>query len=351
MPSIASMDSCGWPSSLRASPLCSLGMRISGIDANLLIALNALLTERNVTRAAARIGVGQPALSHSLARLRAHFKDPLLVQRGRGLYLSEKALRLLEPVAAATAAFSSVFEERPGLDLVSPRRFVLAAADLFALRFVPEIERTLRSEAPGVTLEVRPLADRSTELSLSDGVDLAFGVFADVPPPLNQQILFADPFVCVVRADHPLVGAGGNLSLRAFTRLPHIEVAPAPKARPGLRIDRMLAAKGVLRRVETRVPYFLLAARLLERSDQILTMTRVFAEELQKAARLQILKCPLTLPSLSFSQIWLRQYDDDPTHRWLRETCARICTIAVSDHGASALAPPERPSSRRRTRS
>src|SRR5436190_18805308 len=88
---------------LCSSPLCSVGMRISGIDANLLIALNALLTERNVTRAAARLGVGQPTLSHSLARLRAHFKDPLLIQRGRGLYLSERVLRLGEPVAAATA--------------------------------------------------------------------------------------------------------------------------------------------------------------------------------------------------------------------------------------------------------
>jgi len=326
-------------------------MRISGIDANLLIALNALLTERNVTRAAARLGVGQPALSHSLARLRAHFKDPLLIQRGRGLYLSERALRLVEPVAAASAAFTSVFEERPFLDLVSARRFVLAAADLFALRFVPEIERTLRSEAPGVTLEVRPLADRSTELSLSDGVDLAFGVFGDVPPTLNQQVLFADPFVCVVRADHPLISVGGNLTLRAFTQLPHIEVAPAPNVRPGLRIDRMLSAKGVRRRVETRVPYFLLAARLLERSDQILTMTQVFAEELKKAARLRLLKCPLAIPPLSFSQIWLRQHDDDPTHRWLRETCARICTTGVSAHGASAVASPERRSSPRRTRS
>jgi DNA-binding transcriptional LysR family regulator len=322
-------------------------MRISGIDANLLIALNALLTERNVTRAAARIGVGQPALSHSLARLREHFKDPLLVQRGRELHLSEKATRMLETVAAAAAAFSSVFEERPGLDLRSARRFVIAAADLFSLRFVPDLERTLRREAPGVTLEVRPLADRSTEMILSDGVDLAFGVFDDVPPTINQQPLFQDPFVCVVRAEHPQVGA--SLSLRTFTRLPHLEVAPAPKARPGLRIDRMLAAKGMARRVEMRVPYFLLAARILESSDQVLTMTHVFADELKKTARLRIVKCPLSIPPLSFSQIWLRQRDDDPTHRWLRETCARICAASISPVQAAAVSASVQTPSRRRT--
>jgi DNA-binding transcriptional LysR family regulator len=302
-------------------------MRISGIDANLLIALNALLTERNVTRAAARVGVGQPALSHSLARLREHFNDPLLIPRGRELHLSDKALRLVEPVAVATAALANVFEERPALDLRSARRFVVAAADLFALRFMPEVERTLRREAPGVVLEVRPLAARSTELILSDGVDLAFGVFDDVPSTLNQQHLFRDEFVCVVRADHPEVGA--SMSLRAFTKLSHLEVAPAPNAKPGLRIDRLLAAKGMERRVGTRVPYFLLAARILESNDQVLTMTHVFAEELTKVARLRIVKSPLALPPLSFSQIWLRQHDDDPTHQWLRETCARICTSGV----------------------
>src|SRR5450432_77026 len=125
-------------------------MKISGIDANLLIALDALLSERNVTRAAARLGVGQPALSYSLARLREHFKDPLLVRKGRELILSERAARLLEPASVAAAALAAVFEEHPNLDLRSARSFVVASADLFSLRFVPEIERTLRREAPGV---------------------------------------------------------------------------------------------------------------------------------------------------------------------------------------------------------
>jgi DNA-binding transcriptional LysR family regulator len=321
-------DSDGSLHILRYAPT---GMRISGIDANLLIALNALLSERNVTRAAARIGVGQSALSHSLARLREHFKDPLLIQRGRELHLSEKALRLVEPVAVAAAAFATIFEERAGLDLRSARHFVLGAADLFSLRFVPELERTLRRQAPRVTLEVRPLADRATEAILSDGVDLAFGVFEDLPPRVNQQHLFQDPFVCVVAADHPTVGP--SLSLRAFTQLPHLEVAPAPKARPGQRIDRILSAKGMGRRVQTRVAYFLLAARILESSNQVLTMTRIFAEELTKAARVRIVKCPLAIPPLSFSQIWLRQHDEDPMHRWLRETCARICTGGISALG------------------
>src|ERR1051325_4759294 len=130
-------------------------MKISGIDANLLIALDALLRECNVTRAAKRLGISQPALSHSLARLRAHFKDPLLVAKGRQLVLSERAARLVAPVAAATAALNDVFAEPPLSDLRAHRSFVISCADLFAHRFVPSFVRSLAADAPGIELEVR----------------------------------------------------------------------------------------------------------------------------------------------------------------------------------------------------
>jgi DNA-binding transcriptional LysR family regulator len=301
-------------------------MKLSGIDANLLVALDALLRERNVTRAAAKLGVGQPALSHSLARLREHFKDPLLVPKGRQLVLSDKGTKLAPSVTAAAAALADVFEERPSFDPRARSAFAIAAGDLFAWRFVPAIAQRLAREAPGIELEVRPLMGRSTAAILGDGVDLAFGAFEDVPPEINQQHLFRDPFVCVVRADHPLVGA--TLPLKTYVKLPHIEVAPAPNARPGVRIDRLLAARGLERRVATRVPYFLLAAQLLAASDQVLTMTQRFAEVLTGLAPLKLVKCPLPIPPLSFSQIWSRDHDHQPAHRWVRDACASVCGSA-----------------------
>ena len=298
-------------------------MKLSGIDANLLVALDALLKERSVTRAAARIGVGQSAMSHTLARLRAHFGDPLLVPRGRELVLTEKALKLVEAVDTATDAVAAVFVDKPGFDPTARRTFVLACTDLFSLRFVPPLLHTLSREAPGIELEVRPLISRSTEQILSDGVELAFGVFEDVPVEMNQLRLFQDPFVCVVRADHPDVA--DELSLETYVALPHLEVAPAPSSRPGDRIDRLLTARGLRRRVTTRVPYFLLAAHLVAQSDLVLTMTQAHAEVLAELAPLRIVKAPLELPPLAFSQIWCRRYDDDEAHRWLRDTAARIC--------------------------
>jgi DNA-binding transcriptional LysR family regulator len=298
-------------------------MKLSGIDANLVVALHALLQERSVTRAAARLGIGQPGLSHSLARLREHFRDPLLVAKGRELQLTDKARQLLEPAASATLALREVFEERPGFDPHAARSFVFACADLFAQRFGPEIVGSLRRDAPGIVPELRPLQSRSTEQILSDGVELAFGTFEDVPVELNQQHLFDDSYVCVLRKAHPY--GARTLTLKAYAKLQHLEVLPAPQARPGARIDRFLAARGMRRHVALRVPYFSLAARLLADSDLVLTMTEGFARELAELAPLRIMPAPLSLAPLSFSQIWSRRLDQDPAHRFLRETCARVC--------------------------
>src|SRR6476620_1373483 len=109
-------------------------MKLSGIDANLLAALDALLREKSVTRAARRLGVGQPALSHSLSRLRDHFKDDLLVLRGRNYVLTDKAEKLASVVSNATRALADVFEERPSFDAAtSSYRFVVACSDLFGI--------------------------------------------------------------------------------------------------------------------------------------------------------------------------------------------------------------------------
>jgi DNA-binding transcriptional LysR family regulator len=302
-------------------------MKLSGVDTNLLVALDALLKERSVTRAARRLGVSQPAMSYSLARLRDHFKDPLLVPRGRELLLSPKAKKLADGASRAIRALSDVFEDSKRFDPAARRVFVLACADLFSVRFVPRLLARLRHEAPGAELEVRPLIARATEQILSDDVELAFGAFEDVPAAVNQHHLFDDPFVCVVRMDHPRVHK--SLTLETYVALHHLEVVPAPHARPGERIDRLLAANGARRRVTIRVPYFLLAAQILAQTDHVLTMTRAFAEVLTQAVPLRCVTPPLDIPPLRFSQIWRRERDDDEAHRWLRGVSARLCSERV----------------------
>jgi DNA-binding transcriptional LysR family regulator len=299
-------------------------MKLSGVDANLLAALDALLREKSVTRAARRLGVGQPALSHSLSRLRAHFKDDLLVMKGRTYVLTEKAARLVSVVANATRTLSAVFEEHPSFDAAtSSYHFVVACSDLFGVLIVPELLRTLKREAEHVEVELRAVVATSQESILEGGVDLALGMFEDVPPSLNQQNLYEDPVACVVRANHEQIGK--RLTLETYGTLPHMDIGPTADAIAGLHIDRALGAIGKRRQVTLRIPYYLLAPHILEHTDHVATLSARGADILAKMARLRIVEPPIALPSYKYSQIWDNRHNDDSAHTWLRERIASIC--------------------------
>jgi DNA-binding transcriptional LysR family regulator len=299
-------------------------MKLAGIDANLLAALDALLQEKSVTRAARRLGVGQPAVSHALARLRDHFKDELLVLNGRDYVLTDRAEKLAAVVANATRALSEVFEDTPSFDAAtSSYRFVVACSDLFGVLVIPELLRTLRREAAHVEVELRAIVGTSKESILAGGVDLALGIFEDVPVGINQQSLYEDPAACVVRANHEQVGA--SLTLETFGLLPHLEIGPTSDAIPGLHIDRALAAIGKRRHVTVRVPYYLLAPHILEHTDHVATLSASGADILAKMARLRVVEPPIELPPYRYSQIWQNSHNDDRAHTWLRERVASIC--------------------------
>src|SRR5258708_19128129 len=285
-------------------------MKLSGIDANLLAALDALLREKSVTRAARRLGVGQPALSHSLSRLRDHFKDDLLVLKGRNYVLTDKAETLASVVANATRALAEVFEEQPSFDAAtSSYRFVVACSDLFGILIIPELLRTLRREAEHVEVELRAIIGTSKESILEGGVDLALGIFEDVPSSINQQSLYDDPTVCVVRANHEQVGK--RLTLDTYAKLPHLEIGPTPDSIPGLHIDRALAAIGKRSHVTLRVPYYFLAPHILEQTAHVASLSASGAEILAKMARLRVADPPIGLPSYKYSQLCRNSDNDD----------------------------------------
>lgn len=299
-------------------------MKLAGIDANLLAALDALLREKSVTRAARRLGVGQPAVSHALSRLRAHFKDELLVLKGRQYYLTDRAEKLGAVVASATRSLDEVFTDRSGFDAASSSyRFVVACSELLGVLIVPELVRKLQREAPNVEVELRALVDVSKASVLSGGVDLALGVFEDVPLGFNQQLLYEDPPVCVVRANHEQVL--DRLSLETYSKLPHLEVGALTDAIPRLRIDRALAAVGRRRTVPLVVPYYVLAPYILEQNDHVATVSASGANILVKLAALRVVDVPLSLPTHSYSQIWRTSQDGDRAHIWFREQVANIC--------------------------
>jgi DNA-binding transcriptional LysR family regulator len=295
-------------------------MKLSGIDANLLASLDALLQEKSVTRAAKRLGVGQPAVSHSLARLREHFRDPLLVLKGRTYVLTPKGRQLAAIVGSATRALADVFDEPSAfVAATSSQRFVVACSDLVGTILVPDLLDVIGGEARSVEFELRTLLGQPTDSLLDEDVDLGVGLFEDVPQSMSVQPLYDDPAVCVVRATHER--AGKRLTLDAYTKLPHLDVALTRDRR----IDRALAAIGKKRHVAVRVPYFLLVPRVLERTDYVATMPARAGQILARMAKVRVIPPPIDLPSYRFSQVWRADRDDDRAHSWLRQTIARIC--------------------------
>jgi DNA-binding transcriptional LysR family regulator len=308
-------------------------MKLSGIDANLLASLDALLQEKSVTRAAKRLGVGQPAMSHSLARLREHFRDPLLVLKGRTYALTPKGRQLAAVVGSATRALADVFEPSAFVAATSSQRFVVACSDLMGTILVPDLLDVIGSEARSVEFELRTLVGQSSDSILDEDVDLGVGLFEDVPPSMSLQPLYDDPAVCVVRANHER--AGKRLTLDAYTKLPHLDVALTRDPTHDRRIDRALAAIGKRRHVAVRVPYFLLAPRVLERTDYVATMPARAGQILARMAKVQVIAPPIDLPPYRFSQVWRADRNDDHAHSWLRQTIARICDSRGSAQGQS----------------
>jgi len=289
---------------------------------NLLVALAALIEEANVTRAAARVGVTQSAMSHSLRELRALLGDQLLVRGPRGMLLTPRAEALRGPLRRGLGELERVVAGKVGWSPATEARvFRIGAGDYLSVRLVPPLLERLGREAPGVDLDVRA-ADlpRSAALLESGELDVLTGLGTGDLPGLRRRALISDRFACLVRAGHPQLR--GRLDLDLYCRLPHVLISP--RGDSGSVVDSALEQLGRRRRVALRVPYFLVAPLVVARSDMILTAPAHLARELAAHYPLQLLPAPLELPGFTLHLIWHERFDDDPAHRWLRDTMVAV---------------------------
>jgi DNA-binding transcriptional LysR family regulator len=299
-------------------------MNLAGIDTNLIVALDALLKERSVTRAARRLGLGQSATSHALARLRRLFDDALLVKAGRELVLTDRAAALVGPCSSAVHQLESLFAAPTPFEPRSARRtFRIVATDNLEVYVLPRLSAILAKEAPLMDLRFRQLtADwasgmRHGEFELKLGRS---GDSRDLPTGLQSEELFRDRIVCVARRGHPM---GRRLSLRQYAALSHILVAPGGSERTFM--DEALEAAGLHRRVAITVPHFLPALFAVAASDSVLTVpSRLLAAV--PALRLRSVPLPVRTPEYALSQVWPERYDSDEGHRWLRQAIRRALT-------------------------
>lgn len=290
------------------------------IDPNLLLVLDALLQEQNVSRAAERLARTQPAVSHALARLREQLGDPLLVRVGQRLVLTPRAEALREPLHRLLLELAALTAKQGPFDpQTSTRGFTIVASDYILAVMLPQLFADLRAAAPSIDLMFRAVSGKLYHDLSDGGCDLAFAVRVDDQANLKIRKLFTDRYVCLVSEDHPDVGRA--LTLDLFLRLPHAFVAPG--GTPGGAVDRALTELGHTRRVAVTVPHFFVAPAVVERTDLVITLPERIADIVAPRHRLRKLPHPLKLPPFDVLLAWHERVHHDPGNAWLREQVAR----------------------------
>lgn len=289
-------------------------------DLELLRLFEFLYRERHLTRAAARAGRSQPAMSRALARMRELFKDPLFVRTPRAMVPTARADTLAPEVARVLAqARALVRPERFDVSALD-RTFSIATSDMVEQQLVAGVVHRMREVAPKVDLSFRPVGNDLDDLLSSGQLDLAFAPQTNLPAGVVSQHLFDDTFLCAVRTGHPVVKK--RLTLEHFVSLAHIQIAP--RGLPGGPVDRALGARGLSRRVAVRTPSFLTAPILVASSDLILTAPTRVLLPLAAPFAFRTFPPPLPLEGFRIHQMWHPRSHDDPAHRFFRNLVADV---------------------------
>jgi DNA-binding transcriptional LysR family regulator len=292
------------------------------VDLNLLVALDALLAERNVTRAARRLGLSQPALSAQLARLRDLFGDPLFLPAQRGLTPTARAIELEAPVHRALDQVRDVLAQGRGFDPATADLTVaIACSDYVQVAAIAPLALDLRVTAPKLRLAIRQLDGNLLGQQMEAGlVDLAVMTPSTAPPALRTRLLFHERYVTIARQRHP--GVKGRLTLDDFVALEHVVVSPRGGGFGGP-VDTALGKLGRKRRIVVSAASFLFVPELVARSDLIATVPERLVRE--RAKRLQVLEPPLPVEGFTIGLVWHERTHRHPAHRWVRERVHMLC--------------------------
>lgn len=291
------------------------------VDLNHLVTLQALLSEKHISRAAVRLNKSQPAVSHSLAYLRKTFDDPLLIRKSGKLELTPKAEELLIPLEEALSQLTTLFEPPEFEPNLARRTFRIAMSDYGAKVILPELSRQIRAIAPNIKLIVTQGSRDAMLASVIDGeTDLAFGVFPEVGQELQVETLFNEEFVCV--ADSSTIPECGYLDLAAWLARSHLLVA----LREGTdnEIEHSLNKLGHERDISIVLPHWGTASELVTGTDLILTVASRALKSVENHQHLTVFRPPFHIDTFDFDMIWHRRKATDPAHMWLRKMIGRV---------------------------
>ncbi len=293
-------------------------VHLAKLDLNLLVALDALLSERSVTRAALVIGISQSAMSHALSRLRTTFADELLTRVPDGMRPTPRALALLAPMRAALAQIQELTAAQATFDpATADVTFSLGIPDSTEVLLMPQLVARLQSVAPGVKLLLHTTDRHRILEDLDSGrVDLGIGVFDQGQTHHKRRILNKESYLCVFNAE--LVGVTPPISLDDYVRLPHLLTSLVESAH-GV-VDEALAKVGRTRTIALTSPRFNAMPFVVRQAPVIATMHSRLARFFGESMGLTVSPAPVELPDVSISMIWHSSNDTVPGQRWLRDT-------------------------------
>lgn len=298
---------------------------IKRIDLNLLVVLDALLDERNVTRVAARLGYTQPTVSGMLARLRDLFGDPLFVRTQRGLLATPRAVELTVPLKQLLAD-SRRLVARGVFDPANAEMTFTISSDSYMQRtlLVPFI-KVLKSEAKRIQLAITPLIIEGLSAALAGGqIDMAITTPNFAMPDLPSRLLYRERYVVAVRRQHPLARRAA-MTVARFCNFDHVLVSPTGGSFEGA-TDRALAKLKQRRRVRYSVPSFLIVPEILQTDDLVALVPSRLAREHKK--QLVSLSPPIEVPGFDVIAVWHPRVHEDMAHRWFRSRLAETAKLA-----------------------
>jgi DNA-binding transcriptional LysR family regulator len=291
-------------------------MELHELDLNLLVVFNQLLIDKRVSKVADSLGISQPAVSNSLAKLRKLFGDELFLRTPKGMEPTPYADQLAESVSYALAMIHSGVNQRTSFEpSTANRSFTIGMTDIGEIVFLPALIERLREEAPGIVLStVRNAAINLRDELESGKVDLAVGLLPQLKAGFFQRRLFTQRYVCLMRRGHRLDKR--KISLAEYAAAEHLVVVSAGTGHG--KVDELLSRSGVERTVRLTVPHFVSVGHILRRSDLVTTVPERLADRLVEPFDLVKVPHPAKLPDVAINVFWHAKYHRAPANRWLR---------------------------------
>lgn len=305
------------------------------VDLNLLVVLDTLLEEKNVTRAGDRLGLSQPAASRALGRLRRLFADPLLVEGPGGYVLSARAEHVRLALRRTIVGIGELLEPEPFDPAAATGKIRLLMPDLQAAAIVPHLLTRMANDAPSLDFEIAAPGTNGIAALENDEAEAMVGLLEEAPAGIRRRRLYDEELVTLMRAGHP--AAARKLTLDRFLALEHVVVSVPGLGPPP--VDQALVRLGQKRRVKLRVPSFFAAVEIAARSDLVMTLPSSLARTAADMRRFVSRRPPLDLGVFAMSLAWHARHQESPRHIWLRKAIV---------HAAAAVSAPRAPARRGR---